>query len=104
LEEDFLNDINLDFEAIALKYGVWFPRVSAVGHFKWPLRFNQRFRVDLIDISLRDRSIRYKFEIWNLDDEKISAECEIVIACVSITQRKSISIPAEIRELFANLR
>lgn len=97
VEEMFLNTLNLDFNEISKKYNVWFPRISASCQYRWPLRFNQWVRVDLIDIEVGEKHCKYKYQIWNEDEGKLSAECEIVVVTADKIKGKAVPIPTELR-------
>lgn len=98
VEEEFFNSLGLDFKEVSEKYNIWFPRVSASCKYNWPLRFNQKFRVDLDDLIIGDKSIKFIYKIWNLDENKLSAECEITVVTASIDLGEAITIPSELRE------
>lgn len=103
VEKDLFTDLDVDIIAIADKYGIWFPRVYASCSYKWPLRFNQRYRVDLVQLTMKNKSLRYRFEIWNLDEDVLSAECEITVVCASVKEKRAVEIPHEIREILIGL-
>jgi acyl-CoA thioester hydrolase len=103
LEQEFLYSIGINIKDFVEKFGVWFPRVMAKCEYKSPLRYGDSFRVDLEDIILGNSSIRFKYRIWNLTENKLSANCEIVVACIRISDGKTISIPDELRNMFEKI-
>ena len=103
LEEILLNKIGIDFMKIIENYNIWFPRVSAKCEYRYPLRYNQKYRIELINVTLGNRSIHYNYRIWNLDEDKLSAECTIVVACVDRSLNKAVEIPSDIRKIFSKI-
>jgi len=103
LEEIFLNEIGTDFMKLIEKYNIWFPRVSAKCEYKYPLKYNQKYRIELVNVSLGNRSIHYSYKIWNLNDNRLSAECNIVVACVDRSLNKAVEIPSDIRKTFSKM-
>lgn len=75
-----------------------FPRVHASCDFKAPLRVHDRYRVEITDIIVGEKSITYRYRIVNLDLEAISAECTIVTVAIDPDTFQPIRVPIELRE------
>ena len=99
-EEEFLNKIGLDYVSIAKKFHITFPRVFASCNYKSPIRYNQMVRVDLEDVKVRNRHIKFKYKIHNESENKEAAICEIMIASTNADIDESVSIPDEIVKKF----
>ncbi|MEM0365793.1 MAG: thioesterase family protein [Acidilobaceae archaeon] len=99
-EEEFLKSIVEEFLRLREKYGIIVPRVKASCSYSYPIYPHDDYRVDIIDIELGNKSITYKYEIFNESRGGVkSAECEIVVAVVDPRIMKSIEIPKELREI-----
>lgn len=82
---------------------VLFPRVHASCDFKTPLRVHDRFRVDIDEVLVGEKSITYKFHVYNLDLDSLAAECIIVTVAVDPATFKGVRVPEELVErLLAN--
>ena len=95
LEEEFLNAIGLPFGSFR-HLGVWLPRVHASCRYRWPLRFNQTARLELVDLELGRRHIRYRIAIYNEDEGRLSAECEIVVVSASREKGEAVELPGDL--------
>ncbi len=100
VEEEFLNTLNLDFNGISKKHNVSFPRVLVNFKYSYPLRFNQWVRVDIDEINVSEKQIKYFYRIWNESEGKLSAECEIIVVAVDKVNGKASSIPSEMYNKF----
>ncbi len=75
-EQEFFNYLNLNDREIYL------PRVHAKCDYKHSLKFNQTARVKLSIQEIGKRHITLDYEIWNVDDDIISAHCTIIVVPV----------------------
>jgi len=103
-EEELLNTLGLDFVEIEKRFKLWFPRVYASCKYMWPIRFNQMVRVDIEDLEIGQRHVKYKFKIYNETENKLSAECEIVAVAASKELGKAVTLPKELVDLVRNLK
>lgn len=108
VEEELLNMLGLDFEAIEEKYKVWFPRVSASCKYLWPIKFNQVVRVELTNLEVGEKHLRYNYKLYNESEKRLAAECEIVVVAASRELKKAVKIPEEVvekvKELISKLK
>ena len=95
-EEEFLNSIGLDFQRIEKTYNLWFPRVSASCRYRWPIRFNQAVRVDLEEIEIGEKHVKYKYKVYNETEGRLSAECEVVVVAASREMGKAVKLPEDL--------
>jgi len=74
------------------------PRVEAHATFKSPLRRGDQVRVVLRPLEIRDKVIKYGFEIFNETTGVLSATGYIVAVCVNVEQGglKSAKCPQEL--------
>ena len=103
-EEEFFKNLTGGFPGILARYGITVPRVKALCEYRHPIYPHDDFRVDIVDVELGNRSIKYKFEIFNESRGGVkAADCEIVVAVVDPKTMKSIEIPGELRELLKSM-
>jgi len=103
-EEEFYRKLLGGFPGIMAKYGVIVPRVKALCEYHKPIYPHDDFRVDIVDIELGSRSIRYRFEVFNESRGGVKvADCEIVVAVVNPATMKSVEIPEGLRELLKSV-
>jgi acyl-CoA thioesterase FadM len=57
-------------------------------------------RVDLEDVKLSNRHIKFKYRIYNETEKKEAAICEIMIASTTVEIDESVPIPDEIVKRF----
>ena len=95
LEEEFLNTIGLPFGSFR-HLGIWLPRVHASCRYRWPLRFNQTARLELVNLELGRRHIKYRIAIYNEDEGRLAAECEMVVAAASRERGVAVELPGEL--------
>jgi acyl-CoA thioesterase FadM len=57
-------------------------------------------RVDLEDVKLSNRHIKFKYRIYNETEKKEAAICEIMIASTNVEIDESVPIPDEIVKRF----
>ncbi len=102
-EEEFFKKLLGGFPGILSKFSVIVPRVKASCEYHSPIYPHDDFRVDIVDIVLGGKSIRYRFEVFNESRGIKAADCEIVIAIVDPRTMKSIEIPIQLRELLKSI-
>jgi len=78
---------------------VIFPRVHASCDFYTPLRVHDKFKVEIDSIILGRTSITYNFKVYNLNLEKLAAECKLVTVSLDPDSFKPVPIPAKLREI-----
>ncbi len=98
-EEDFL--LSLGFRYSFAGGGnvprVAFPRVVAECSYTAPLRPGDVFRVDIVSVTVGNKSIEYRFEITNETLDRPSASCRIVAVAFDVVEGRSIPVPGELR-------
>ncbi|MEB3859816.1 MAG: acyl-CoA thioesterase [Desulfurococcales archaeon] len=100
-EEDLLYSVagKRDFRSV----GVLLPRVKASCDYLYPLYPGDVARVDIEDIVVGDKSVTYKFTVYNETRRQRSAECEIVAVAVDPKTMRSTSLPGELRQLLISI-
>jgi acyl-CoA thioester hydrolase len=102
-EEEFFRKLLGGFPDILNRYGVIVPRVRASCDYHHPIYPHDDFRVDIVDIEIGNRSLKYRFEVFNESRAVKAADCEIVVAIVDPSVMKSIEIPSQLRELLKSV-
>ena len=97
-EEDFWINKYGGLNEARNRFNVLFPRVRAECNFYFPIYPYDRFRVEIVEITLGNSSITYKHKIYNESRGDIpSAECVITVVCIDKKTFKSRPIPEEVR-------
>ncbi len=103
VEEEFLNSIGLSYDRQGGDDDVWYPRINASCSYKWPLRFNQTAKIELYIKEFGNKHVTYYFKIHNVNENKIAAECTIVVVSASKSKGKSVSLPEVFKEKIKSL-
>jgi len=100
-EEELYNSIgrNLDFVSLMKKYGYTLPRVEAHCKYFSPLRFNDVFEVRIWVEEVKEKSIKYGFEIYNITTDKLSARGYVVVVAANLEKGVSVPLDKEFVEL-----
>jgi YbgC/YbaW family acyl-CoA thioester hydrolase len=83
------------------EHGVWMPRVEAFSKFSKPIRHGAAIRVRLNPQILREKTIRYDFEIVDDKTSETLAAGYVTVVCVD-RSFKSTRIPDVIRNVIEN--
>ncbi|MCX8196385.1 MAG: acyl-CoA thioesterase [Acidilobaceae archaeon] len=86
-----------------LESRIAFPRVKASCTYSFPLFLHDELRVDVMEILLGEKSITYRYEIFNESKGVRAAECEIVVVAVDLSAMRSVRVPEQMRELLLSL-
>lgn len=103
-EEDFwLSRYGLS-SGVGAESNILFPRVRAGCIYHYPIYPYDRYRVEIVDVLVGEKSIQYSHRIYNESRGGVlSAECEVIAVCIDRESFRSIPIPEEIRRfLFEN--
>ncbi len=82
-EEELLRSNGLNYRVFNEKR-IWLPRIEFFIQFLNPLRHNDLVEVVLWVSGIKEKSIRYSFEIHNLSTEKLSAKGYLVVVCAEM--------------------
>jgi acyl-CoA thioester hydrolase len=78
---------------------ILFPRVHVEIDYYTPLRVHDRYRVDLVNLEIGRKSLRWYYKIYNLTLDSLAAECHIVTVAFDPTAWKAIEVPEDLRRL-----
>ncbi len=97
-EEELYNSMGFDFVSIFRKYGFALPRVEACCKYYSPLRFNDIIEVRIVVEEVREKSLTYRFQIYNVTEDKLAAEGHIVAVAADISKGRSVPLDREFVE------
>ncbi|MCS7107601.1 MAG: acyl-CoA thioesterase [Acidilobaceae archaeon] len=97
-EEELFRSRFGSLSGLLAEAGLAFPRVKASCNFFFPLFLHDELRVDVVEILVGEKSITYRYEIHNESKGMKSAECEIVVVPVKLSEMRSVEIPPQIKE------
>jgi acyl-CoA thioester hydrolase len=94
-EEDFYRHLGFTFTDIKDR-GLWFPRVEVFCQYKKPARFNDLLEVEVSVEELREKSVKYGFQVFNKESMTLLAKGYVVIVAADKQTGKATAIPKEI--------
>ena len=102
-EHDFLRSLNHELHGVVEGLETGWPRVNATCDYRAPARFGDELTVSLFIEEVRNRSVRYRFEIAK--DETLVAEGRLSVAHVAMIDEgiQAVPLPEALREKLKNL-
>lgn len=94
-EEEFYRHLGFSFTDLHAR-GLWFPRVEAFCQYKKPARFGDLLEVEITIGELKEKSIRFEFNIFNKEEARLLAAGYIVALAADKQTGKATEIPEEI--------
>jgi acyl-CoA thioester hydrolase len=94
-EEEFYRHLGFSFTDLHAR-GLWFPRVEAFCRYKRPARFGDLLEVEISIGELKEKSIRFEFNIFNKEEATLLAAGYIVALAADKQTGKATGIPEEI--------
>jgi acyl-CoA thioester hydrolase len=94
-EEEFYRHLGFSFTDLHVK-GLWFPRVEAFCQYKKPARFNDLIEVQITIGELKEKSIRFEFNVFNKEKAMLLATGYIIVVAADKQTGKATEIPPEI--------
>ncbi|MEM9236428.1 MAG: thioesterase family protein [Verrucomicrobiota bacterium] len=98
-EHSFLRSLDHELHGLVEGLETGWPRVNATCDYRAPARFGDLLTVTLFIEEIRNRSVRYRFEILKEDDTLV-AEGRLSVAHVAITPDSinAVPLPDPLRE------
>jgi acyl-CoA thioester hydrolase len=96
-EEEFYRSLGFTFTDTA-KRGLWFPRVEAFCQYKKPARFNDLLEIELTVEDLKEKSVKYGFNVTNKETSVQLAAGYIVLVVADRQTGKATQVPTDIVE------
>ena len=102
-EHDFLRTLDHELHGVVEGLETGWPRVNATCDYRAPARFGDELTVSLFIEEVRNRSVRYRFEIGK--GETLVAEGRLSVAHVALTDGgiKAVPLPNELRDKLHSL-
>ena len=94
-EEEFYRHLGFSFTELDVR-GLWLPRVEAFCQYKKPARFNDFLEVGLMVEELKEKSAKFKFNVFNKETAALLATGYVVAVIADKQTGKAIKIPGEI--------
>jgi len=97
-EEDFYRSLGFNFDQIVAKYNIWLPRIEAFCQYKKPAKFDDCLEIELVIGEMREKSIKYLFEVRNKNTAETLAKGHLVVVAASKETGKATRIPEELKK------
>ena len=103
-EHDFLRTLDHELHGVVEGLETGWPRVNATCDYRAPARFGDELTVSLYVEEVRNRSVRYRFDITKGDT--LVAEGRLSVAHVAMTEDgiKAVPLPVELKEKLDELK
>ncbi len=96
-EEEFYRSVGFSFQDTAAR-GLWLPRVEACCEYKKPAKFDDLLEIELIVEEVKEKSLRYVFNVSNQDTGDLLATGHVVLVVASLKEGRATQIPSDIVE------
>jgi YbgC/YbaW family acyl-CoA thioester hydrolase len=96
-EEEFYRHLGFSFTDFRTR-GLWFPRVEAFCQYKKPATFNDLLEIEVTVDELKEKSVKYGFNVLNKETGHSLATGYVVIVAADKQAGKATRIPGEIIE------
>ena len=96
-EEELIRSLGKSFYEI-IKSGFGFPRLEAKCSYLSPIRCGDEVEVRLKVGEIKNKTLRYNFEIHNLTTNQKSAEGYLVVIWMDLKNWRVLKIPEEFKE------
>ena len=102
-EHDFLRTLDHELHGVVEGLETGWPRVNATCDYRAPARFGDELTVSLFVEEVRNRSVRYRFEITK--EATLVAEGRLSVAHVAMTEDgiKAVPLPDELSKKLKTL-
>lgn len=97
-ETELFRSVGLPYSDVFERFDIWLPRVQIHFDFRKPLLLDDLIEVSAYVGRFGTKSLTLRFEVNKKGEAELVAEGHVVLACVSRSSFKSVSIPAEIIE------
>lgn len=94
-EEEFYRHLGFSFTDLHAR-GLWFPRVEAFCQFRQPAKFDDLLEVEIAVGELKEKSVRFEFNVFNKDTAALLATGYIIAVAADKHAGKATAIPDEI--------
>lgn len=99
--EDFFEDNGHSYPELLNVRRIGFPTVHIESDYQLPLRYGDALDIELSVPKVGDKSAVFRYLGFRHQDGQHACEAKITCACVNMATFKAVSIPDDLRELFA---
>ena len=96
-EEELYRHLDFSFTDFRTR-GLWFPRVEAFCRYRSPAKFNDMLEVEVAVEELKEKSVKYGFNVINVETGQLVATGHVVVVAADKQAAKATRIPEEIVE------
>lgn len=97
-EMEMFRAVGLPYSEVFDRLDIWLPRVKIDFNFRRPLLLEDRIQVSAFVKAFGEKSLTLGFEVHRQRENDLVADGQVVLACVTRSDFKSIPIPDEIRK------
>jgi acyl-CoA thioester hydrolase len=97
-ETELFREVGLRYSEVFDRFDIWLPRVQIHFDFRKPLVLDDLIEVSAYVGRFGNKSFTLRFEVNKKGEADLVAEGHVVLACVSRSTFKSVSLPQEIIE------
>lgn len=97
-ETELFRSVGLAYSLVFDRFDIWLPRVQIHFDFRKPLVLDDLIEVSAYVGRFGNKSLTLQFEVTKKGETDLVAEGHVVLACVSRSTFKSVSVPSEIIE------
>lgn len=97
-ETELFRSVGLAYSLVFDRFDIWLPRVQIHFDFRKPLVLDDLIEVSAYVGRFGNKSLTLQFEVTRKGETDLVAEGHVVLACVSRSTFKSVSVPSEIIE------
>jgi acyl-CoA thioester hydrolase len=95
-ETELFRAVGLPYSDVFDRFDIWLPRVQIHFDFRRPLMLDDLIEVSAYVGRFGNKSLTLRFEVNKKGETDLVAEGHVVLACVSRSSFKSVSVPSEI--------
>lgn len=104
MEEFFSKGLGNDYAQVLKEHRLGLPTVHLEADFRRPFQFGDRVDVEVFVEHLGNRSVRWRYRIFQQSSDEISVEGRVVTACVDLDTFTTIPVPDWLREQVQRLQ
>jgi len=97
-ETELFRAVGLPYSEVFDRFDIWLPRVQIHFDFRKPLLLDDLIEVSAYVGRFGNKSLTLRFEVHKKGEAGLVADGNVVLACVSRSTFKSITVPTEIVE------
>jgi len=97
LEEFFSREIGVDYPTLVIEHRIGLPTVHLESDFRYPMRFGDRFEVEMGVASVGKTSITFAYAIRIAGKETVAVQGKKVTVCLNLDTFRKREIPEWLR-------